>query len=395
MSEGILKLFVKDYKQTDNPAVRSKCAVAAGWVCIACNVLLCAAKFVIGVISRSIAIQADAVNNLSDVGSSAGMIFGAKAAAKPADREHPYGHARLEYIVSLAIAFIILMVGVTLAREAIDKIISPESVDYSIAMLIVLIISMLVKLWMASYNRKLGKKINSTVMMATAADSLGDVGATSATIVSLLVFRFFHINIDGVIGLVVSVLVLIAGVNIAKDTLAPLLGQAIEPEIYHRISEFVESYDGIIGSHDLIVHNYGPSRSMASIHAEVPAKVDIEDSHAVVDRIERDALEKLGIFLVIHMDPVETDNELAAILKEMVIDVILHLDSRLTLHDFRIVQSQAHVNLIFDLVVPREYTKQMREELTRKVCEKVRERDSRCACIITVENSYQQEEHQK
>ena len=392
MSEGILKLFVK---QTENPAVRSKCAVAAGWVCIACNVLLCAAKFIIGVISRSIAIQADAVNNLSDVGSSAGMIFGAKAAAKPADREHPYGHARLEYIVSLAIAFIILMVGVTLAREAIDKIISPESVDYSIAMLIVLIISMLVKLWMASYNRKLGKKINSTVMMATAADSLGDVGATSATIVSLLVFRFFHINIDGVIGLVVSVLVLLAGVNIAKDTLAPLLGQAIEPEIYHRISEFVESYDGIIGSHDLIVHNYGPSRSMASIHAEVPAKVDIEDSHAVVDRIERDALEKLGIFLVIHMDPVETDNEQAAVLKEMVIDVILHLDSRLTLHDFRIVQSQAHVNLIFDLVVPREYTKQMREELTRKVCEKVREQDSRCACIITVENSYQQEEHQK
>ena len=162
---------------------------------------------------------------------------------------------------------------------------------------------------------------------------------------------------------------LIAGVNIAKDTLAPLLGQAIEPEIYHRISAFVESYDGIIGSHDLIVHNYGPSRSMASIHAEVPSKVDIEISHAVVDQIERDALEKLGIFLVIHMDPVETDNELAAILKKMTIDVILHL------------------------VVPREYTKQMREELTRQVCERVRERDSRCACIITVENSYQQEEN--
>lgn len=204
---------------------------------------------------------------------------------------------------------------------------------------------------------------------------------------------FFHINIDGIIGLVVSVLVLIAGVNIAKDTLAPLLGQAIEPEVYHRISAFVESYDGIIGSHDLIVHNYGPSRSMASIHAEVPSKVDIEISHAVVDQIERDALEKLGIFLVIHMDPVETDNELAAILKKMTIDVILHLDSRLTLHDFRIVQSQARFNLIFDLVVPREYTKQMREELTRQVCERVRERDSRCACIITVENSYQQEEN--
>ena len=294
----------------------------------------------------------------------------------------------MEYIAAFVVAFLVIQVGFSLLKTAVGKILHPETLSFSALSVGILVCSVLVKLWMASYNRKLGKRINSTVMMATAADSLGDVGATSATIVSLLVFRFFHINIDGIIGLVVSVLVLIAGVNIAKDTLAPLLGQAIEPEIYHRIS-----YDDVTGIHDLIVHNYGPSRSMASIHAEVPSKVDIEISHAVVDQIERDALEKLGIFLVIHMDPVETDNELAAILKKMTIDVILHLDSRLTLHDFRIVQSQARINLIFDLVVPREYTKQMREELTRQVCERVRERDSRCACIITVENSYQQEEN--
>ena len=395
MMDFLVRRFIKDYENVENAKVRTAYGMLAGITGICCNLLLFGGKLFAGLVVNSISVMADAFNNLSDAASSIIGFVGVRMAEKPADEEHPFGHGRMEYIAAFVVACLVIQVGFSLLKTAVGKILHPETLSFSAYSVGILVCSVLVKLWMASYNRKLGKKINSTVMMATAADSLGDVGATSATIVSLLVFRFLHINIDGVIGLVVSVLVLLAGVNIAKDTLAPLLGQAIEPEIYHRISEFVESYDGIIGSHDLIVHNYGPSRSMASIHAEVPAKVDIEDSHAVVDRIERDALEKLGIFLVIHMDPVETDNEQAAVLKEMVIDVILHLDSRLTLHDFRIVQSQAHVNLIFDLVVPREYTKQMREELTRKVCEKVRERDSRCACIITVENSYQQEEHQK
>ena len=370
-------------------------AMRVSVVTILGNLALTIFKLAAGVLAHSGAMISDAIHSGSDVMSTFVVIAGVRLSGQESDQEHPFGHGRMEYIAAFVVACLVIQVGFSLLKTAVGKILHPETLSFSAYSVGILVCSVLVKLWMASYNRKLGKRINSTVMMATAADSLGDVGATSATIVSLLVFRFFHINIDGIIGLVVSVLVLIAGVNIAKDTLAPLLGQAIEPEVYHRISAFVESYDGIIGSHDLIVHNYGPSRSMASIHAEVSSKVDIEISHAVVDQIERDALEKLGIFLVIHMDPVETDNELAAILKKMTIDVILHLDSRLTLHDFRIVQSQARINLIFDLVVPREYTKQMREELTRKVCEKVRERDSRCACIITVENSYQQEEHQK
>ena len=359
------------------------------------NICLFSIKFVAGLYANSITIIGDGINNLSDIGTTIVSCVGILLAGFGAGEQHPFGHGRMEYIAAFVVAFLVVQVGFSLLKTAVEKILHPETLSFSLFSVGILVFSVLVKLWMASYNRKLGKKIHSTVMMATAADSLGDVGATSATIVSLLVFRFFHINIDGIIGLVVSVLVLIAGINIAKDTLAPLLGEAIDPEVYKKISDFVESYDGIIGSHDLIVHNYGPSRSMASIHAEVPSKVDIEVSHAVVDQIERDAMKKLGIFLVIHMDPVETDNELAAILKEMTIDVILHLDSRLTLHDFRIVQSLARINLIFDLVVPRDYTRQMREELTRQVCEKVRERDSRCACIVTVENSYRQEEHQE
>lgn len=391
MMDLLVRRFVKDYENVENAKVRTAYGMLASITGICCNLLLFGGKLFAGLVVNSISVMADAFNNLSDAASSIIGFVGVRMAEKPADEEHPFGHGRMEYIAAFVVAFLVIQVGFSLLKTAVGKILHPETLSFSVLSVGILVCSVMVKLWMASYNQKLGKKINSTVMMATAADSLGDVCATSATIVSLLVFRFFHINIDGIIGLVVSVLVLIAGVNIAKDTLAPLLGQAIEPEVYHRISAFVESYDGIIGSHDLIVHNYGPSRSMASIHAEVPSNVDIEVSHSVVDQIERDALKKLGIFLVIHMDPVETDNELAAILKEMTIDVILHLDSRLTLHDFRIVQSPARINLIFDLVVPREYTKQMREELTRQVCEKVRERDSRCACNITVENSYQQE----
>lgn len=394
MINFLVKRFVKDYENVENAKVRTAYGMLASILGICCNLFLFSSKLFAGFLVNSISVMADAFNNLSDAASSIIGFVGVRMAEKPADEEHPFGHGRMEYIAAFMVAFMVVQVGFSLLKTAVEKILHPETLSFSLFSVGILVLSVLIKLWMASYNRKLGKKINSTVMMATAADSLGDVGATSATIVSLLVFRFFHINIDGIIGLVVSVLVLIAGINIAKDTLAPLLGEAIDPEVYKKISDFVESYDGIIGSHDLIVHNYGPSRSMASIHAEVPSKVDIETSHAVVDQIERDALEKLGIFLVIHMDPVETDNELAAILKEMAIDVILHLDSRLTLHDFRIAQSPARINLIFDLVVPRDYTRQMREELTRQVCEKVRERDRRCACIVTVENSYRQEEYQ-
>ncbi len=225
-------------------------------------------------------------------------------------------------------------------------------------------------------------------MLATGADALGDVGATSATVLSMVLYGVWGFNIDGIVGLIVSVFVMIAGINIARDTLEPLIGQAIDPEVYKKITDFVESYEGIIGTHDLIVHNYGPSRSMASIHAEVPSEERVEVSHEIIDRIERDCMRSLGIFLVIHMDPVETQNEAVQQYKELLTEVLKELDSRLSFHDFRMVDGEKQINLIFDLVVPREYNDGMRDTIKQKVSDEVGRRDERCKCVITVENSF-------
>ncbi len=388
MSEGILKLFVKDYKQTDNPAVRSRCTIAAGWVCIACNVLLCAAKFIIGVISRSIAIQADAVNNLSDVGSSAGMIFGAKAAAKPADREHPYGHARLEYIVSLAIAFIILMVGVTLAREAIDKIISPESVDYSIAMLIVLIISMLVKLWMGFFTADVGRRIGSSTMSAAAADSISDVAATGAIFISSVLGYFFDINIDGYISLAAALFVLYSGIGIIRDVMGPLLGEAPDKETVDELSRLLLSYDGIIGLHDILIHSYGPGKTIASAHAEVRADCDLLQTHEMIDRAEREVGEKLDMLLTLHMDPIETDNAKLTATRERIAGAIEGIDSAVHFHDFRMVSGEHTTNLIFDIVVPSGMDEADAEGIKLRIAKAAHDIDPTFRCVITIDRDY-------
>lgn len=391
MTDFLVKTFVKNYEKTEDVQVRTRYGLVASVVGICCNLVLFTAKLLTGVMIHSISVMADAFNNLSDAASSIIGFVGVKMAEKPADEDHPFGHGRIEYISAFIVAFLVIQVGFSLFKTAIGKIFHPEELSFSTVSVVILVLSVCVKLWMAFFNRKLGKRINSTVMMATSADSLGDVCATSATIVSILVFGIFHVNIDGVVGLVVSVLVMIAGINIAKDTLAPLIGEAIDPKIYRQISDFVEKYDGIIGSHDLIVHNYGPSRSMASIHAEVPSDVDIEVSHEIVDRIERDAKHELGIFLVIHMDPVETGNEQVIRLREMTEAIVKGLDDRLSLHDFRIVEGTKRINLIFDLVVPREYTKQMQDALKQQVCQKITEADERCFCVITTECTYKME----
>ena len=282
----------------------------------------------------------------------------------------------------------VIQVGFSLLKTSVGKIRNPEEMSFHLVSVVILLLSVGVKLWLGLFNRKLGKRVQSTVMLATAADSLGDVATTSSTIFSLLVFGIFGWNLDGIVGLIVSVVVMIAGINIAKDTLAPLIGQAIDPQAYRQITEFVEKYEGIVGSHDLIVHNYGPSKSMASIHAEVPSEQNIEVSHEIVDTIERDCLRELGIFLVIHMDPVETHNEKAAALREEMAKLLDRLDSRLEFHDFRIVNGVDRVNLIFDLVVPREYNPSMRGTIKDKISEEVQGWDSRYFCVITVENSY-------
>ncbi len=388
MTEHLVRRFIKDHENTENAQVRTAYGVLASVVGICCNLVLFAAKLMIGIMAHSISVMADAFNNLSDAASSIISFVGVKMAQKPADEDHPFGHGRIEYISAFIVAFIVIQVGFSLFKNSIGKIRNPQDMVFSQISMVILLLSIGVKFWMGMFNRTLGKRIHSTVMMATAADSLGDVAATGATMVSLVVFGIWGVNIDGVVGLAVSVAVMIAGINIAKDTLAPLIGEAIDPKVYREIKEFVEQYEGIVGTHDLIVHNYGPSKSMASIHAEVPSDENIEVSHEIVDTIERECLKKLGIFLVIHMDPVETHNEQVTAIKKEVAHVLEGLDSRLEFHDLRVVDGSRRINLIFDLVVPRDYNEAMRDTLRTRVSEEMRMRDSRFCCIMTMENSF-------
>ena len=296
MTDFLVRKFVKNYEQTDQAEVRAAYGLMAGVVGICCNLLLFGSKIFAGMITGSISVMADGFNNLSDAVSSIVGFVGVKMAQKPADAHHPFGHGRIEYISAFIVAFLVIQVGFSLLKTSVGKLMHPQEMVFDGFSVGILFFSVAVKLWMALFNRKLGKKVNSKVMAATAADSLGDVAATSATIVSVMVFGIWKVNIDGLVGLAVSVLVMVAGINIAKDTLKPLIGEPIDPEVYKKIVDFVNGYEGILGNHDLIVHNYGPGRSMASIHAEVPSEVDIEISHEIVDRIERDAVRKLGIF---------------------------------------------------------------------------------------------------
>ena len=388
MTELLVRKFVKNYQNTDDSRVRTDYGVLTSVVGILCNVLLFAGKLAVGMVMRSVCVMADAFNNLSDAASSVIGFVGVKMAGKPADREHPFGHGRIEYIAALVVAFLVIQVGLTFFKSSLDKIRHPEDLSFDLVSMLILTASVAVKLWLGRFNKALGKRINSSVMQAAAADALGDVVTTLATMGSILFFHFTQINIDGFVGLLVSLVVMWAGIGIARDTLEPLIGQPVDPKLYREISEFVESYDGILGSHDLIVHNYGPTRSLASIHAEVPNDVDIETSHEIIDRIERDAARKLGIFLVIHMDPVAVRDERVTELKEQVTAELKKIDERLSLHDFRIVDGEQQINLIFDVVVPHSYSDKDMTQLHLDIVEKVSGLDPRYQCVVTLENGY-------
>lgn len=388
MTELLVRKFVKNYQNTDDSRVRTDYGVLTSVVGILCNVLLFAGKLAVGMVMRSVSVMADAFNNLSDATFSVIGFVGVKMAGKPADREHPFGHGRIEYIAALVVAFLVIQVGLTFFKSSLDKIRHPEDLSFDLVSMLILTASVAVKLWLGRFNKALGKRINSSVMQAAAADALGDVVTTLATMGSILFFHFTQINIDGFVGLLVSLVVMWAGIGIARDTLEPLIGQPVDPKLYREISEFVESYDGILGSHDLIVHNYGPTRSLASIHAEVPNDVDIETSHEIIDRIERDAARKLGIFLVIHMDPVAVRDERVTELKEQVTAELKKIDERLSLHDFRIVDGEQQINLIFDVVVPHSYSDKDMTQLHLDIVEKVSGLDPRYQCVVTLENGY-------
>jgi len=392
MTNLLVKLFIKDKENTNNVNVRTAYGVLSSVVGIICNILLFAVKFATGLFINSISVIGDAFNNLSDAGSSIISFIGVKLAQKPADKEHPFGHGRFEYISALAVAFLILQVGFSLFKSSIEKIISPEEVGFNWPVIVILIISVLVKLWLSYFNRVLGRKINSNVLMATSADSLNDVFVTSATIISLIVYRFTDLNIDGFMGIVVSAFVLLAGYNIAKDTLEPLLGEPIDREIYENITQMVESYDGIVGSHDLIAHNYGPSYIMATIHAEVSNDCDIEKIHETIDQIERDVVRELGIFLVIHMDPIEVKNEVIKEKKKMVEEVIKNVDPKTSFHDFRVVNGEQSINLIFDLVVPHSYDNKKVDSIVQAISEKINEVSPKYHCVITIDKNFIAEE---
>ena len=372
MTEFLVKHFIKDYKDVEKVSVRTAYGVLASIVGIFCNVFLFAVKFAVGLILNSVSVTADAFNNLSDAGSSIIGFVGVKMAEKPADADHPFGHGRMEYIAALVVSFLVIEVGFTFLKDSIGKIRTPEAISFSVVSVIILLLSIAVKLWLGLFNRKLGEKINSKVMMAVFADSMGDVVTTGATILSLVFFG----------------VVMWAGIGIAKDTLEPLIGEAIDPEVYARIKKFVESYDGIEGTHDLIVHNYGPGRSMASIHAEVPNNVDIEKSHEIIDRIERDAGKQLGLFLVIHMDPIETRDKSVLKIREKTAEILKKIDPACSIHDFRVVHGENQVNLIFDMVIPIEYDEKMRSELPQRLSERLKEVNPRYQCVITVDYDY-------
>lgn len=392
MTDILVKLFVKDYKDVEKVSVRTAYGVLASGVGIFCNVLLTIAKMVIGILLHSVSVTADAFNNLSDAGSSIIGMIGVKMAEKPADKEHPFGHGRLEYIAALIVSFLVIEVGFTFFKNAIVKIREPEELKFSLVSILILVLSIGVKLWLAMFNRKLGEKISSQVMMATAADALGDVITTAATILSVVFWRITGINIDGFVGLGVSLVVMWAGFGIAKDTLEPLIGIPATWEDYEKIKHFVEKYAGIEGSHDLVIHNYGPGRSMAIIHAEVPNDVPIDVSHEIIDRIEREAMEQLGISLTIHMDPVETRNEEVLQAKHETEKAVEALDPRCSIHDFRMVNGEEQINLIFDFVIPREYSEEKGNELTLTLMDRLQHHNPKYQCVITLDRSYVEEQ---
>ena len=379
--------FIRDRDHVTDPAVRRAYGQLCGLTGIGLNVLLFIGKFLAGTISGSIAITADAFNNLSDAGSSVITLLGFRLAGRKPDPEHPFGHGRIEYISGLIVSGLILLMGAELSKTSFDKILHPAAVDFSVIAMVILAVSILVKLYMSLYNRQIGKKINSAAMAATAADSISDTISTSAVLAAMLVAKFSGLMIDGYVGMIVAVLILISGVKAAKETIAPLLGQAPEAEFVQQIERIVISHPPICGIHDLVVHDYGPGRVMISLHAEVPAGGDMLELHDVIDNAEIALRRELNCEAVIHMDPIVTDDGITSELRAKVSELVKTIDERITIHDFRIVPGNTHTNLIFDAVVPFDIGISA-QEVSERISRLVSEMDSNYFAVVLVEHSY-------
>ena len=366
MTNFLLRRFIPDYQNTADPAVRERYGKLAGITGIICNVLLFAFKLLAGTLSGSVSITADAVNNLSDASSSLVTLLGFRLAARPADEEHPYGHARMEYLSGLAVAVMILVIGVELVKSSVQKILHPEAVEFSVLTAAVLTGSILLKLWMALFDRKLGKKIGSAALTAAAADSRSDGSATGAVRLACVIGRLTGLMIDGWAGLLVALFILWSGVGVVKDTVDPLLGAKPDEALVRAIAYLMTSHVDILGFHDLMVHDYGPGRRFASVHAEIDHRIDPLIAHEILDEIERQAKKELHVDLVIHYDPIVTDDPEVAAVRTRVLQIMHGLDPRLSLHDFRMVSGSHHVNVIFDMVLPPEDA-QTAEQLRRQI----------------------------
>ena len=391
MMRLLVKLLVKDADAVEKDEVRKAYGNLASMTGIVANLLLCLFKFMAGTIANSISITADAVNNLTDSGSSIVMLVGFKLAGKPADAKHPFGHARYECLASLLVAVLILFLGVELAKESVSKILDPQEVVFSWTAVIVLGISILVKLWMYAYNRHYGALIHSSVMEATAADSLSDVLGTGGVLLSTIISPLIRFNLDGYMGVLVAAFILFTGISLIRSALDELLGKAPDPDIVKEIIARIRKYDGVLGVHDLIVHDYGPNRLFVSVHVEVDYRRDIFESHDMIDNIEKEIKEEMGIETVVHMDPIRTDDELTNALREMLRKVLKQIDPVLSFHDFRVVPGTTHTNLIFDVVVPFDSAYDD-ETLMKLITDGIHTYRKDCYAVITFDRAYTSEE---
>ncbi len=387
MVEWLAKRMIRDSENVTDKKVRGQYGTLCSIMGIVFNVFLFILKYIAGTLSGSIAIVADSLNSLSDAGSSIITLTGFKLAGKKPDPDHPFGHGRMEYLSGLIVAFLVLLMGAELGKSAIEKILHPEPVEGGTVVLAILIVSVLVKCYMAYYNRKIGNKINSSAMKATSTDSLSDAVSTTVVLFCTIATRYTSLNLDGWCGLLVAALVLYAGIGAVKETMDPLLGQPPEQEFVDDIEKIVMSHEQIVGIHDLIVHDYGPGRVMISLHAEVPGDSDVFEVHDLIDNVEKELDSKLGCEATIHMDPIAVRDERTRQLKQMAVGIVKSIDENLTLHDFRIVAGPTHTNMVFDVVTPAGF-KMEDSKLTGLIQEKVTENDPTCFTVIKVDRAY-------
>lgn len=387
MTDILLKLFVKNYKDTKNSDVRMKYGILGSAVSIVMNVILSAFKYAVGSITASVAITADAINNLSDAASGIVTLFSFKMANRKPDKEHPFGHGRIEYVAALAVGFLVELMGYELIKSSIQKILNPDKVVFSYGAIIVLAFSILGKIWMGLFNKKLGKAINSPAMIAVASDSLSDTAATFISLLSLLLSKFTDLPLDGFMGIIVSFFILKSGFEILKESIAIILGAPPSKELVDELVEQITSYDGILGIHDLVIHSYGETRMFGTVHIEFAADSDLLEAHETADTIEKEVKEKFGIELVVHLDPLITNDVRINALKEMVGKELKSIGNELTFHDFRVVDGPTRTNLIFDVVLPHEYNLS-EEDVKTRLQSRIADIDSRYALVIMFDYDY-------